>query len=268
VLVKEHLELGPGGLFGTRMQYGLSDGFKRSLNIGGDDDGEGNRMSAAGTRQPQAGDTRAALVNGALATLQEAGFAGASARQIARRAGCNQALIFYHFGSVHDLLIAALEHVSAQRMAAYRTLLDHQGTLTDLADAARVIFTQDLDAGHVTVLAEMISGAQSTPDLGPRVSACLSPWREVTESLARRVIARLPIAPPLPPEHIAHGVMAGILGLELLASLDGDRTRALELFDHARSLASLLDQSQPLLALLNLAGAGLPAGPRKKTGGS
>jgi AcrR family transcriptional regulator len=207
-------------------------------------------MSAAGSRQPQAADTRAALINGALATLQEAGFAGASARQIARGAGCNQALIFYHFGSVHDSLIAALEQISAQRMAAYRTLLDHQGTLADLADAAKVIFTEDLDAGHVTVLTEMISGAQSTPDLGPRVSACLSPWREVTESLARSVIARLPIAPPLPPEHIAHGIMAGILGLELLASLDGDRTRGLELFDHARLLASLLDQSQPLLALL------------------
>ncbi len=234
-------------------------------------------MSAAESRHPQgadtqgadtrAADTRAALIDGALATLREAGFAGTSVRQIARRAGCNQALIFYHFGSVHDLLIAALEHVSTQRMATYRTLLDHQGTLTELADAARVIFTEDLDAGHVTVLTEMISGAQSTPDLGPRVSACLRPWREVTESLVRAVLARLPIAPPLPAEHIAHGVMAGILGLELLASLDGDRTRALELFEHARSLAGLLDQSQPLLALLNLAGAGLAASPRKKAGG-
>jgi AcrR family transcriptional regulator len=57
----------------------------------------------------QAPATRAALIAGAIQTLREAGFAGASARQIARRAGCNQALIFYHFGSVPDLLIAALE---------------------------------------------------------------------------------------------------------------------------------------------------------------
>lgn len=39
------------------------------------------------------------------------------------------------------------------------------------------------------------------------------------------------------------------------------------MFDHARLLASLLDQSQPLLALLNLAGAGLQASPRKNARG-
>ena len=45
-------------------------------------------------------DTRAVLIAAAIDTLREAGFAGASARRIAKRAGCNQALIFYHFGSV------------------------------------------------------------------------------------------------------------------------------------------------------------------------
>ena len=51
-------------------------------------------------------DTRAVLVAAAIGTLRESGFAAASARRIAARAGCNQALIFYHFGSVPDLLVA------------------------------------------------------------------------------------------------------------------------------------------------------------------
>jgi len=78
------------------------------------------------------GDTRAALVEAAIAVLRESGFASASARRIAQRAGCNQALVFYHFGSVNDLLIGALEEVSARRMAAYRDLLDRSGTLAEL----------------------------------------------------------------------------------------------------------------------------------------
>ena len=81
------------------------------------------------------GDTRAALIEAAIAALRESGFAGASARRIAQRAGCNQALVFYHFGSVNDLLIAALEEVSARRMAAYRDLLDRSGTLAELIAA-------------------------------------------------------------------------------------------------------------------------------------
>ena len=51
-------------------------------------------------------DTRAVLIAAAIDTLRESGFAAASARRIAAKAGCNQALIFYHFGSVPDLLVA------------------------------------------------------------------------------------------------------------------------------------------------------------------
>jgi len=123
-------------------------------------------------------DTRAALIAAAIGTLREAGFAGASARRIAKRADCNQALIFYHFGSVPDLLMAALEEISARRMTAYRGLLGHTGSLAELVDAAREIVLTDLDEGHVTVLVEMISGAHSVPGLGDRIAACLAPWRE------------------------------------------------------------------------------------------
>jgi AcrR family transcriptional regulator len=198
----------------------------------------------------RAAATKAALVAAAMQTLREAGFAGASARQIARRAGCNQALIFYHFGSVPDLLIAALEEISARRMAAYQGLLDRTGTIADLVDAARAIFVEDLDAGHVTVLVEMISGAQSVPGLGERIRACLEPWREFAESAVREVLASAPVE--VPADQVAHALVAGVLGLELLAHLDDDRAAALALFDQARTIADLLDRLRPLAGLLNL----------------
>jgi AcrR family transcriptional regulator len=200
------------------------------------------------------GDTRAALVEAAIAVLRESGFAGASARRIAQRAGCNQALVFYHFGSVNDLLVAALEEVSARRMAAYRELIDRAGTLTELIAGARSVFESDLDAGHVTVLTEMISGAQSVPGLGERVSAVLAPWREFAATAVRGVLAASPVAQLLPAEEAAHAVVAGILGLEMLASLDGDRAAALALFDRAQALGELLDRLRPVVALLDLGG--------------
>jgi AcrR family transcriptional regulator len=197
-------------------------------------------------------DTRAALIAAAIATLRESGFAAASARRIAKEAGCNQALIFYHFGSVPDLLVAALEDISARRMAAYRELLSRTGTLAELADSARAVFEQDLDDGHVTVLVEMISGAQSVPGLAERISACLAPWREFAETAVRDVLAASPFASLVPAGEVAHGVVAGILGLEMLANLDGDRDSALALFDRARALGELLDRLRPLAALFDL----------------
>ena len=198
-------------------------------------------------------DTRAALIAAAIDTLREAGFAGASARRIAKRADCNQALIFYHFGSVPDLLVAALEDISARRMAAYRGLLGHTGSAAELVDAAREIVLTDLDEGHVTVLVEMISGAHSVPGLGDRIAACLAPWREFAETAVRDVLATSPAASLVPAEQAGQAVVAGILGLELLTSLDGDRASALALFDRARALAVLLDRLRPLGALLRLA---------------
>lgn len=197
-------------------------------------------------------DTRAALIEAAIDVLRESGFAAASARRIAQRAGCNQALVFYHFGSVTDLLVAALEEVSARRMEAYRGLLDRTGTLAELISAARSVFEEDLDSGHVTVLTEMISGSQSVPGLGERVAACLAPWREFAATAVREVLAASPAARLLPAEEAAHAVVAGILGLEMLASLDGDRAAALALFDRARVVGDVLDRLRPLAGLIDL----------------
>ena len=210
------------------------------------------------------GDTRAALVEAAIDVLRESGFAGASARRIAQRAGCNQALVFYHFGSVNDLLMAALEGVSARRMAAYQRLLDRTGTLSELIAAARTVFEADLDAGHVTVLTEMISGAQSVPGLGERVAACLAPWREFAADAVRDVLAGSPVARLLPAADAAHAVVAGILGLEMLASLDGDRAAALALFDRAQAVGDVLDRLRPLAGLLTT--GLLDPGPSTKEG--
>src|ERR1700722_17519170 len=96
--------------------------------------GAASRMTDAGT--PRSSETRRRLVEAAVATLQEEGFVGASARAIAERAGSNQGLIFYHFGSVANLLLAALDAVSDERLAHYGASIDQAGSLVDLAGAA------------------------------------------------------------------------------------------------------------------------------------
>lgn len=127
----------------------------------------GRRAAPAGDdqgREPRG--TRAALVEGAIETLREAGFAGASARQIARRANCNQALVFYHFGSVHDLLLAALEDISARRLSAYRGRLENAATLTDLIDGARSVLAL-FDRASVLAALIDLTGGLTTPSTQP-----------------------------------------------------------------------------------------------------
>ena len=58
-------------------------------------------------------DTRAKILDAALAAFAERGFDGARTRDIAARAGVNQGLITYHFASKHDLWRAAVDHIFA-----------------------------------------------------------------------------------------------------------------------------------------------------------
>ena len=196
---------------------------------------------SAASRHARTAEVRAALISAAIEALRETGFAGASAREIAGRAGCSQALVFYHFGSVNDLLLAALDEVSARRMSAYRGMLERARSAAALAESARAIFIEDLEAGYVRVLVEMITGAQSVPGLGEQVAQRLLPWREIAREAVQRAFSRSAAARLLPPAEAAHALVAGFLGLELLATLDGDRAGALAVIERGQSLARLLD---------------------------
>jgi AcrR family transcriptional regulator len=189
--------------------------------------------------------TRAQLVDAAIETLKAEGFAGSSARAIAERAGLNQGLIFYHYGSVADLLLAALDAVSARRMEHYGAAIDRVGSPQQLVDVAMAIFREDLDAGYVAVLVEMIAGASSSPGLGPEVSARLEPWFTFAERAVATTVSGSPLHSVLPPGDVAYAIVALYLGLEMLTHLDGDRARALGLFAHARNLAGLLSALTP-----------------------
>ena len=184
--------------------------------------------------------TRRALVEAAVEVLKAEGFGGASARAIANRAGCNQGLVFYHFGSVVNLLLEALDSVSATRLAAYGRSVAGVDSLTDLVDVAAAIFEEDLDAGHVSVLVAMIAGASSTPGLGPEVAKRIAPWTDFAQQAIDSSLGASAIGAVIPSADVARAVVALYLGLEMLSHLDGDRSPALSLFDRAKRVAVVL----------------------------
>jgi len=196
------------------------------------------RESARTATMARGEETRARIVEAAIETLKRDGFAGASARAIARTGGFNQALVFYHFGSVRDLLLAALDETSARRMARYREVMDHADSLPALLAAATEVYREDLASGHIKVLAEMIAGASSMPELGPEIVRRIEPWIDFARDAIARVSATLPFPVPVPPEDAAFGVVALFLGVELLTHLEGDGSRSDRLFELGAQLAT------------------------------
>src|SRR5579863_567508 len=142
----------------------------------------GASSTVAETGSSRSAGTRRLLIEAAIETLKDVGYAGASARAIAERAGLNQGLIFYHFGSVANLLLAALDAVSEERLKIYSAEVASVASVNELMGAAEGIFRNDLDAGYITVLVEMIAGSAATPGLGPAVAARIRPWRDFAKS--------------------------------------------------------------------------------------
>jgi AcrR family transcriptional regulator len=180
-------------------------------------------------------------VEAALGTLKENGFAGTTARAIARRGGFNQALIFYHFGSLNALLLRALDETSHQRMEAYEALLEGAGSVQELLSAAIQIYRDDLDSGHITVLSEVIAGSLSHPELGPEIVSRMEPWVDFAERAITKVLQGSPLAQVLPSRDLAFAVVALYLGIEMLNHLDGNRERAESLFQMASAMSPLAD---------------------------
>lgn len=175
--------------------------------------------------------TKLEIAQAAVETLKTAGFHGASAREIARSGGFNQALIFYHFGSVRNALLAALDLVSDQRMDAYRPAFDDARTLPELAALAREIYAADLEQGYVTVLAELVAGGMSDRELGRGVVTRIDPWIAMVQDKVTELVAGTVFEAIVPPRDIAFAIVALYLGIDMLSQLDQDRTAAESLLD-------------------------------------
>lgn len=186
-------------------------------------------------------DTKQRLVEAALATIKEEGYGGTTARAIAGRAGMNQALIYYHFGDIKSLLLAALDQTSASRMNSYEVLLARTETIDDLVQLARDIYREDLASGHVTVLSELIAGSLQHKDLGPEVIKRMKPWIDFAQQSIEKVTKGSVLETLIPARDIAVAIVAFYLGIDLLHQLDPDESPADRLFDHAARLAPALE---------------------------
>jgi AcrR family transcriptional regulator len=186
-------------------------------------------------------NTRRALIEAAVEVLKSRGFNGASARAIAAGAGVNQALVFYHFGTVAELLLAALDEVSARRLGRYSTELAEVMNPASLIALATKVFREDIDSGDISVLAEMIAGSSSNPELGAEVAKRIAPWKDFASAAIDSGFKASGLASLVPSDEASHAVVALYLGLEMLSHLEGDRTTATSLFDQLARLAPLVD---------------------------
>ncbi len=208
-------------------------------------------MAKAKRRSSASGEeTRARIIEATLETLQAEGIVGASARAIARAGDFNQALIFYHFGSVDLAIVAAIGELSRRRLERYREPLLAIDNLTDLIAVARELYEADRQSGEVAILTQAFAGASHDPEMGPAMFDHIAEWNALIEEVVDRAVAASPVgntpmAAALPRQEIALAISALFLGIELLGQLDPERAHTDQIFTTIAALAQLAEAVVP-----------------------
>jgi AcrR family transcriptional regulator len=185
--------------------------------------------------------TQEKLLEATLEALRTKGFAGASARTIAGLAGVNPGLIFYHYGTLDDLLLAAMQASSEARLERYRPAAERVSTLADLVALLRDIYREDVASGHVRVVSEMVAGSVSRPQLAEPVMAQMEPWVQLAERCVERAMEGSPLLSVAPPRDLAMAAVTFYLGANLMSHLGSDSPVVEDLLGAGERVAPLLD---------------------------
>ncbi len=191
--------------------------------------------------------TRDKLLDAAAAALAEDGVAGVSARTVAARADVNQALVFYHFGSVTGLLDAAVRRSVDLAIASYRDRFADVGTLAELLSVGRDLHQAERRAGNVLQMAQVMAGALRDDTLAGAGRYAMDRWSGEVEIVLDRVLPATPLAGLVEPAALSRAVAAAFVGLELYDGVDPEGAEsALASLDAIGALVSAFDTLPPL----------------------
>ncbi|HST47810.1 TetR/AcrR family transcriptional regulator [Jatrophihabitans sp.] len=193
------------------------------------------------------GDTRERLLAGTIAALRDKGIAGTSARSIAAAAGVNQALVFYHFGSVDELIIAACQSATRERVALYADRFADVTSLRELLTIGQDLHEAERAAGNTRVLAQVLAAAQQNAILAEAAKQAFGLWITEIELTLRRILAGSPIKAALDIPGLARAIAAAFIGLELYEAADPDASRhAMAALGQLAILTDVLDDLGPV----------------------
>jgi AcrR family transcriptional regulator len=191
--------------------------------------------------------TRDKLLDAAAELLTAEGPGAVSARAIATRADVNQALVFYHFGTVSDLLEAAVRRTVDRAVASYDDRFRAVQSLGGLLDLGRDLQQAEQSRGNVAQMAHVLAGAQSDEVLARAGRYAMERWSGQIEEVLVRLLPDSPLDGVVEASGLARAIAAGAIGLELYAAVDEAAAQdALATLDVLAALMQVIDGLGPV----------------------
>jgi len=174
-------------------------------------------MARSGRRRGDAAPrraTRTALIDATVATLAGHGFSATSARAVAERAGVAPGGVFYHFGSMDELLAEVFSSCLERRITRLRAAVEvpPDQLATAFTGAVRAEFAHP----ESRALLELVVGAIDSPVLAERVRDGMDRSFAFTREVIDRMLGNSPLAAVLPLELVAQVAASAFFGLAVM----------------------------------------------------
>ncbi len=119
------------------------------------------------TQQQRRDETRRALLDAAVESLIEVGFARTTTLEVQRRANASRGALLHHFPSKAELLVAAVDHLAEMRARELKTLAKELPEGRARTDAVLELLWQCFAGTFFQVAMELRTAARTDPELKP-----------------------------------------------------------------------------------------------------
>jgi AcrR family transcriptional regulator len=192
----------------------------------------------------EAGDaTRLALLDAAEELLISKGVAGITTRKVAERAGVNQALVHYHFGTIEELLVAALERVSLQVKERSQGIYRQDKTfITGWFEEMEAMITTDFKRGWGKVWLENLTLAANRPRIAKQYVKASTMTRKLHEQHVNEMLEQLGVDRTEFPAQAVVTLLDAITSKLILDRLVGIKAGHQELLDMLHRMWDQVDR--------------------------
>lgn len=149
-------------------------------------------IRAPRTQQQRRDETRRALLDAAVESLIEVGFARTTTLEVQRRADVSRGALLHHFPSKAELLVAAVDHLAEMRARELKVLsaaLPPNGG-RERTDAVLDLLWQCFSGTFFQVAMELRTAARTDPELRPVLATAEKALRERILAQARTLFGK------------------------------------------------------------------------------
>jgi len=189
------------------------------------------------TQQQRRDETRRALLDAAVESLIEVGFARTTTLEVQRRAEVSRGALLHHFPSKAELLVAAVDHLAEMRARELKQLAAELPGVQDKArtDAVLELLWQCFSGTMFQVSMELRTAARTDPELRPVLATAEQRLRERIIAQSRSLFAK-DVAEHPNLERTLDMTLQLMIGAAMSAVLHGEQPRLRELVDDWKAL--------------------------------